>query len=445
MERKVRGSGRNNRPEPTTPTPDACLRTVHRSAASLSVDHSSAKTMTHPPPKQSHTPPPAPGATGRAVGLDIHPDSFAAAILDGRDPLRARVIHSVTRQPLEALGAWAARHTRAEDVLILEASANSFTIAERLTALGRQVFILESHRAGQIGKSYLANDKVDAAKIARIYLSGLAIKVWQPDAETRQRRELLSTYQRCVKESTRAQQHLRSFLNEHALRLPKGFRLCRPEALARLLPLKDWSPRQKLLLGEMHGSLLAARERRTRLRRMMALEIEETPDFLRLYKLAGLSLVTTYALVAIIGDIERFATSRKLVSYLGLNPSVVESGLGDHGGPLHTHGRGSLRALLIQASKRLLTTVNPLQKWGLSVALRRGQNKAAVAVARKLTVAVWHVMQGHWNKTLEETTTLLTKLTKLATELGVGTLRELGYASKLAFQEQKLEVLRTHP
>jgi len=71
----------------------------------------------------------------------------------------------------------------------------------------------------------------------------------------------------------------------------------------------------------MHGSLIATRERRTRLRRLMALEIEQTPDFLRLYKLAGLSLVTTYALVAIIGDIRRFATSGKLVSYLGLNPS----------------------------------------------------------------------------------------------------------------------------
>lgn len=85
-------------------------------------------------------------------------------------------------------------------------------MAERLQAIGRQVIILESHRAGQIGKSYLVNDKLDAAKIARIYLSGLSIHVWAPDSETRQRRELLSTYQRCVKESTRAQQHLRSFL-----------------------------------------------------------------------------------------------------------------------------------------------------------------------------------------------------------------------------------------
>lgn len=211
----------------------------------------------------------------------------------------------------------------------------------------------------------------------------------------------------------------------------------------------------------MHGTLLAARERRTRLRRMMALEIEQTPDFLRLYKLAGLNLVTTYALVAIIGDIRRFAHSKKLVTYLGLNPSIVESGEYEGGGALHRHGRGSLRALLIQASKRLLTCANPLQKWGLSVALRRGQNKAAVcsplllpplvpcaassAVARKLTVAVWHVMQGHWNRTLEETTTLLTKLSKLATDLGVPTLLELGYPSKAAFQEHKLEVLRTYP
>jgi transposase len=409
--------------------------------------------MTPPPPKQSSkTPPgaappaaPALGPQGRAVGLDVHPDTFAAAILSGRDPLKARVTHSITRQPLESLCAWALRHTTGEDVLLIEASANTFTVAERLRALGRQVVILESHRAGQIGKSYLANDKLDAAKIARIYLSGLAIQVWQPDAETRQRRELLSTYQRCVKESTRAQQHLRSFLNEYAVRLPKGFRLCRPQAIERLLTLREWSPRQKLLLQEMHGGLIATRERRQRLRRLMALEIDEHPDFLRLYKLAGLNLVTTYALIAVIGKIERFAHSKKLVSYLGLNPSVVQSGEFEGGGELHQHGRGSVRALLIQASKRLLTTHNPLQKWGLSVALRRGTNKAAVAVARKLTVAVWHVLQGHWNKALEENTTLLTKLAKLATELGLATLRELGYASKLAFQEQKLEVLRTFP
>ena len=44
----------------------------------------------------------------------------------------------------------------------------------------------------------------------------------------------------------------------------------------------------------------------------------------------------------------------------------------------------------------------------------------------------------------KETTTLLTKVFKLATELGVSTLQELGYPSKAAFQEKILGVLRTH-
>jgi len=125
---------------------------------------------------QSTHPQPTLGRQGRAVGLDIHPDSFAAAILQGRDPLQARVLHSVTRQPLGALDAWAAHHTTTEDVLLIEASANTFTIAERLRALGRQVVVLESHRAGQIGKSYLANDKLDAAKIDSLAPARVALR-----------------------------------------------------------------------------------------------------------------------------------------------------------------------------------------------------------------------------------------------------------------------------
>jgi transposase len=383
---------------------------------------------------------------GRIVGLDLHPDSFAAAILAGRDPHTSKVVRTATRVPLAQLEAWLRTHTLPEDLCAFEASSNSFAIAERLAALGRRFVLLESHRAGQIKKSYCANDRLDAIKLARIQLSGLArTPVWCPDPQTRERRELLATYQRCVKDCTRHAQHLRSFLNEHCLRLPAGFRLCRPEALERLLALKAWSLRQRQLIEDMHGTLIAARARRQRLRRLMALEIEAEPKVLRLYKLCGLNLITTYALVAVVGDIRRFANSKRLVAYLGLNPSVAESGSSEGGTALRPHGRGPLRALLVQAAKRLLTCQNPLQKWGLALALRRGRNRAAVALARKLTVSVWHVMMDHWSGVKEVTTTLRTKLFKLATELGVPTLQQLGYSSKAAFEEQKLTVLQSFP
>ena len=176
--------------------------------------------------------------TRRVVGLDVHPDTFAGAILRGRDPATAQVEHTSTRVPLDQLEAWAGRHTQATDTLVLEASGNAFAVASRPCAIGRTAVILDSHQAGRIGKAYCANDRVDAVKIARIHLSGLSTQVWQPDAKTLERREVFSAYQSVVKEATRLKQQLRAMLNEHCVRLPGGFRLAQPTAIARLLKLQ---------------------------------------------------------------------------------------------------------------------------------------------------------------------------------------------------------------
>jgi transposase len=304
--------------------------------------------------------------------------------------------------------------------------------------------ILDSHSAGKVGKIYCATDRVDAIKIARIYLSALSPVVWQPDAKTRERREVFSAYQAVVKEGMRLKQQIKSILNEHCVRLEKGFRLSRPSALARLLTRRSWSEAQKMLLGQLHVGLVGARARRQQLRHYMAQEILAEKELLRLTRLCGISLITLYGLIAAIGDISRFASARKLSAYFGLNPSVEQSG--NYEGPtaLKRHGCGAIRALLVQSAKKLLQVDNPLQKWGLAVAMRRGRNKAAVAVARKLCVAVWHVMQGHAIGAIERMDTLHTKLHKLATDLGVPTIKQLGYETKEAFVQKKLYLLRSY-
>ncbi len=290
-----------------------------------------------------------------------------------------------------------------------------------------------------------ANDKVDAVKIARIHLSGLAAKVWQPDPKTLERREVFSAYQSVVKEATRHKQQIRALLNEHCVRLSAGFRLAHRAAIARLLTLRARTPAQTMLLEQMHAGLVAARSRRARLRRHMAEEILGDETLLRLARLCGIGAVTCFGLVAAIGDVARFAQSKKLMAYLGLNPSVCQSGNWEGGGQLMRHGRGPLRALLVQSAKKLLGVDNPLQKWGLAVAARRGRNRAAVAVARKLAVAVWHVLMGHVIGALEPIEQLRAKLFKLATEIGVSALKAGGHASKEAFIEKKLYQLKNYP
>src|SRR5437773_2205148 len=375
---------------------------------------------------------------GRVVGLDVHPDSFAEAVVEGRDPASAVVSSTSTRVELEQLEQWALRHTSTEDTLVLEASGNAFAVAARLRAIGREVEILDSHRAGKVGKVYCANDRVDAVKIARIYLSALSPIVWQPDQKTLERREIFSAYQAVVKESTRAKQQLRSMLNEHCVRLEKGFRLCHPNAITRLLKLREWTPARRMLLQQLHATLVAAGARRTLLRRHMAQEIVAEEALLRLARLCGINLITLYGVVAAVGDVRRFSHSKRLVAYLGLNPSVSQSGNFEGNGALKRHGRGALRALLIQSGKKLLEVNNPLEKWGLAVASRRRPQQAAVAVACKLCVALWHVLMGHVIGALERIDTLETKLSKFATEIGPSALRTFGYKNKAEFVKKNL-------
>lgn len=104
---------------------------------------------------------------GRVIGLDVHPDSFAGAILEGSHPARARVLSTSTRVELQQLEQWALRHTRREDTLVLEASGNAFAMRQRLCLIERRVEILDSHRADKIEKVYCANDRVEITAMNR--------------------------------------------------------------------------------------------------------------------------------------------------------------------------------------------------------------------------------------------------------------------------------------
>jgi hypothetical protein len=65
-------------------------------------------------------------------------------------------------------------------------------------------------------------------------------------------------------------------------------------------------------------------------------------------RLLGVRHIVAFAVAAVVGDIARFANPKKLVAYLGLTPSVEDSGETIRGrGQLVSFGRSDLRALLV--------------------------------------------------------------------------------------------------
>jgi transposase len=385
--------------------------------------------------KEKDTSPPAP--VGRVVGLDLHPEVFSASALSGRDAATAQVEQSWSGRTAE-LERWA-RQLRPSDVVVVEASGNTFVAVERLRTMGVAAVVLETQRAGQIRTSYCANDRLDAVKLARIYLSGLAQTVWQPDARTRERRELLHGYRKAVTTATRTRNRLKSFLSDHHVRLRKGVRLAQNSGAGVVQASARWTPLQRLLLAEMLAELHAAHERRRRLSSAMAQEVAADRSLLRLMRLLGVRYIVAFAIGAVVGDISRFANPKKLVAYIGLSPSVEDSGETIRGrGGLVSFGRRDLRTLLVQSAQNALCQkASPLHAWGWKLCLRKSNKKIAVAaIARKLTVSIWYLLRGLFTPLQHIDTSLEVKLVKLATAIGVKSLRHLGYPSKTAFIQE---------
>jgi transposase len=107
----------------------------------------------------------------------------------------------------------------------------------------------------------------------------------------------------------------------------------------------------------------------------------------------GVSLMTATTFIAAVGDIRRFREPRKLVSYLGLDPKVRQSGIGAaRHGRISKQGAAHVRQMLAEAAFVAVSTAGPMRAFYERVRARRGSQIAIVAVARKLAVLFWHLL-----------------------------------------------------
>lgn len=378
-------------------------------------------------------------SVARVIGLDSHPDSFTAALLTGPTPAAAIVEKTFNHLPIDQLSGWAQKHTRAEDLFVLEASGNSFEVVRTLAAIGRKALVLESCHLGKLKEAHANNDKLSAVRIGKAYLAGTAKVVWVPDAKTQERRDWFHAHRKAVKRTTQMRNRLLSYLSDNGVRLPEGSEL----TADTLRPTRTWPPRQWQVIEGMLMELRHAGEQRAHWQSLIAQEVLADPQLSSLMRLCGVREIVAFALGAIIGDIRRFADPKKLVKYFGLNPAFDDSGENEWSGGLSGHGRKDVRSLLIESAQSLLRSKDPLAKWGKKLLARKGcRNVAVAAVARKLVVAIWYLLMGRWTALEEIDTRLDQKINKVMSNVGTKALKQLA-PNRKAFKKEVFERLKT--
>ena len=122
----------------------------------------------------------------------------------------------------------------------------------------------------------------------------------------------------------------------------------------------------------------------------MQQQAEGYPEAIYLMKQPGVGPVTALCFVLTIGPVSRFARSKQVVSYLGLNPSEESSGGKQRLGSISKQGNSMMRHLLVQAAQTASQSDPELRRYYQRLKFRRGHSAIAkVALARKLAVRLY--------------------------------------------------------
>jgi hypothetical protein len=162
---------------------------------------------------------------------------------------------------------------------------------------------------------------------------------------------------------------------------------------------REWLARQELPVDEQDTINAALRQIDFLNEEIATIESElarfatNSAEAKQLMTVPGVGLVTATAFLAQVGEITRFPNPNRLVSYLGLDPSVRQSGDSDaRTGRISKEGSVLVRHVLVEAAQAAIRSPGPLRAFFERVRARRGHPVAIVAVARKLAVLFWHML-----------------------------------------------------
>lgn len=281
--------------------------------------------------------------------------------------------------------------------VVMEACGSAHYWGRRLQALGHSVQLLPAH----LVRPYVPRNKTDRADALGI-LEAWRNKDIQPVPVKTVDQQALGGVHRFrsgwIGSRTAQVNTIRGLLREFGILIPLGVEKVVPQVRLLIEDADSQVP------DALRSSLAAACEEVELLdRRIKESEkeleslCEQDPVASLLRSTPGIGLITSTALVARVGNVDRFRSSRHFASYLGITPREHSSGLKQRFGRISKRGDAYLRMLLIHGARsvichaRRVKSHDRLRDWALKLQSRTRHNKATVALANKIARIVWAV------------------------------------------------------
>jgi transposase len=324
----------------------------------------------------------------RYIGVDLHKTNFVVCFLGADERARTETFPFTT----DGLSRFT-RQLNREDEVAVEATQNIYHFYDQVRPHVARVAVVDTYRFQVIARSKKKTDKADAAALARFLKLGWLPEVTVPSEQTRALRQLLEARETLVSARTKLKNMGHAVFSRNGVALTRAAfasRVSRARLMAREeLPSHDLAILRACLrqieevdkeIGALEGELIARGKALKGLRRLLQVH--------------GLNLLSAISLLAEIGEITQFETSKQLAAYAGLATSTRQSSETTRHGRITKQGRKRLRTTVIQAVLAMVNrTKTPLMEFYQKKKREKGAGKAICATARKLLTIIFVVLK----------------------------------------------------
>jgi transposase len=274
----------------------------------------------------------------------------------------------------------------------IEMMSGAVWVRDQLSLLGWEIKIADARKVKAIAPLACKTDRVDARVLADLCRRDLVPELWVPTVDERANRERVRRRTHLVRLRTSATNRIFGLLTQWGMR--RGLTaLRRPGALDDLaeegVPAV-WRQSIATLLDLINGldAQIAPLEKELRA------HARQDPRVKLLMTIPGVAELLGLTFACEIGTVTRFPSARKLVGYSGLTPRITQSGLSSRIGQITKTGPATLRWAAVEAAQQAYRPTSPWHRLWKEIPARNGgkTNPAKAAIARKILIAVWHVL-----------------------------------------------------
>lgn len=327
-------------------------------------------------------------------GMDIGGKSSFIHLTNRKGRLLVRREVPTTREDLmECLSPYI-RHGLS---IVIEAGNQTQWIYRVLKDMGAQVVVVHPAQVRLIAESRKKTDRIDAKTLCeQLRKNNLPHPVHMPSDSARTLRGLLNARDQLVAARTRLCNTVRGMVRQEGIQLParalssqKGWEklLGQGFSLTYLIPV----------IGSYFGAFKALCASIRDLDRELAACERADARAARLRTMPKVGCIAALTFLGAVDDVKRFSSSRKLIAYSGLAPTVRSSSERTVYGAITRAGRRELRRVWVQIAHLVAMDTGqasrPLRSWFNRVARRRGKKTAIVALARRLLVIAYQLLK----------------------------------------------------